>query len=384
MTTPRSGRIGSSAGTATPLMSSSKPKKRCPAFGSTLGRSRRSDRRRPCRSSTRFVDASSARASTRCIRSPCSRTSPARNLTQGSQPHKGLARAARRLDTSAVKPLASRPRETREDSSASRRRTPSCRASRSSWSGCSAARSACGTRWRPRATRRASTSSTLSPDDLLRHRPAARALVEELDGIVHEIEESGAHLKDVQLGLVDFPSERDGEIVYLCWQFGEPEIAFWHRVEDGFAGRQPLPGLDAAALPPVSAARPLRVSCWRSRCGSARSSSSRSASRRTSSGSSGRSPPGRPWARSSRRTTRSAWSRAGVALVGALALGRSAAAPGRWRIARARARDRSGGHGVGRRGRAAAGATCAAAGRGGRARPAERGVPPCAPSWQSG
>jgi hypothetical protein len=84
--------------------------------------------------------------------------------------------------------------------------------------------------------------SALTPDDLLRNRPAARALIEELDAIVHEIEESGAHLKDVQLGLVDFPAERDGEIVYLCWQFGEPEVAFWHRMEDGFSGRQPLPG----------------------------------------------------------------------------------------------------------------------------------------------
>jgi hypothetical protein len=84
--------------------------------------------------------------------------------------------------------------------------------------------------------------SALTPDDLLRTRPAARVLIEELDAIVHEVEESGAHLKDVQLGLVDFPAERDGEIVYLCWQFGEPEVAFWHRTEDGFAGRQPLPG----------------------------------------------------------------------------------------------------------------------------------------------
>ncbi|HJQ83756.1 MAG TPA: DUF2203 domain-containing protein [Candidatus Binatia bacterium] len=84
--------------------------------------------------------------------------------------------------------------------------------------------------------------AALSAEELVRRRPAARALVEELDAIVHEIEESGAHLKDVQLGLVDFPTERDGEIVYLCWQFGEPEVAFWHRLDDGFAGRQPLPG----------------------------------------------------------------------------------------------------------------------------------------------
>jgi len=84
--------------------------------------------------------------------------------------------------------------------------------------------------------------AALSPEELIRRRPAARALVEELDGLVQEIEESGAHLKDVQLGLVDFPAERDGEVVYLCWQFGEPEVGFWHRREDGFAGRQPLPG----------------------------------------------------------------------------------------------------------------------------------------------
>jgi hypothetical protein len=84
--------------------------------------------------------------------------------------------------------------------------------------------------------------AALTPDDLLRTRPAARVLIEELDAIVQEIEESGAHLKDVQLGLVDFPAERDGEVVYLCWQFGEPEVAFWHRTEEGFAGRQPVPG----------------------------------------------------------------------------------------------------------------------------------------------
>ena len=82
----------------------------------------------------------------------------------------------------------------------------------------------------------------LTAEELVRRRPAARALIEELDGIVREIEASGAHLKDVKLGLVDFPTERDGEIIYLCWQSGEPEVAFWHRTEEGFAGRQPLPG----------------------------------------------------------------------------------------------------------------------------------------------
>jgi hypothetical protein len=84
--------------------------------------------------------------------------------------------------------------------------------------------------------------ATIAPATLMRERPAARLLVEELDGVVREIEASGAHLKDVRLGLVDFPTLQDGEVVYLCWQFGEPEVAFWHRIEDGFAGRRPLPG----------------------------------------------------------------------------------------------------------------------------------------------
>ena len=82
----------------------------------------------------------------------------------------------------------------------------------------------------------------LTTEELVRQRPVARALVEEIDAVVGEIEESGAHLKDVRLGLVDFPAERDGEVICLCWQFGEPEVAFWHRPEDGYAGRQLLPG----------------------------------------------------------------------------------------------------------------------------------------------
>src|SRR5262249_11759589 len=79
--------------------------------------------------------------------------------------------------------------------------------------------------------------ATLSSEQLVRHRPAARALVEELEAVVREIERGGAQLNDVALGLVDFPSELDGEVVLLCWQYGEPEGGFWHREGEGFAGR---------------------------------------------------------------------------------------------------------------------------------------------------
>ncbi len=50
----------------------------------------------------------------------------------------------------------------------------------------------------------------------------------------------GVVVRDPGLGLLDFPAERDGETIYLCWQHPEPAVAFWHPVHDGFAGRRPL------------------------------------------------------------------------------------------------------------------------------------------------
>jgi hypothetical protein len=59
--------------------------------------------------------------------------------------------------------------------------------------------------------------------------------------LVDEINEHGAEVKDIETGLIDFPALRNGETVLLCWQLGEDEIGYWHRVDDGFAGRRPLP-----------------------------------------------------------------------------------------------------------------------------------------------
>ncbi|MGD0712724.1 MAG: DUF2203 domain-containing protein [Gaiellaceae bacterium] len=63
----------------------------------------------------------------------------------------------------------------------------------------------------------------------------------ELARLVDEIAEHGAEVKDLDEGLIDFPALRRGETVLLCWKLGEDEIRYWHRVEDGFAGRRPLP-----------------------------------------------------------------------------------------------------------------------------------------------
>ncbi len=54
------------------------------------------------------------------------------------------------------------------------------------------------------------------------------------------IEKLGCLVKDLEIGLVDFPARRDNETVYLCWKLGEERIGYWHRVEEGFAGRKPL------------------------------------------------------------------------------------------------------------------------------------------------
>ena len=62
-----------------------------------------------------------------------------------------------------------------------------------------------------------------------------------LAGRVGQLEEMGVQLKDYERGLVDFPSLREGRLVLLCWQWGEgDQIEWWHDLEAGFAGRQPL------------------------------------------------------------------------------------------------------------------------------------------------
>ena len=55
-----------------------------------------------------------------------------------------------------------------------------------------------------------------------------------------ELDQRGVELKDPATGLIDFRSRRQGRVVYLCWRLGEPRIDWWHELEAGFAGRQPL------------------------------------------------------------------------------------------------------------------------------------------------
>ena len=68
--------------------------------------------------------------------------------------------------------------------------------------------------------------------------------VSHLMSLIYQIKDMGVLLKDADKGLCDFPYLKHGRVVYLCWQLGEDSIQFWHDIETGFAGREPLDETD--------------------------------------------------------------------------------------------------------------------------------------------
>ncbi len=62
----------------------------------------------------------------------------------------------------------------------------------------------------------------------------------DMRGALADLQEQQIVLRDLDRGLVDFPAVREGREVYLCWVDGEPELAYWHEVDAGYAGRQRL------------------------------------------------------------------------------------------------------------------------------------------------
>ena len=69
---------------------------------------------------------------------------------------------------------------------------------------------------------------------------ALRQAEDEMVGAIRALEEMGVQLKDPRMGLVDFLSYRDGELVELCWKLGEERVGHWHHIGEGYAGRKPL------------------------------------------------------------------------------------------------------------------------------------------------
>lgn len=82
--------------------------------------------------------------------------------------------------------------------------------------------------------------SLVNREQLIQVRARRDALAARLKELIEAIQEFGCLVKDLDTGLLDFPTLFRGEEVYLCWKLGEPGIRFWHRVQDGFQGRQPI------------------------------------------------------------------------------------------------------------------------------------------------
>jgi hypothetical protein len=83
----------------------------------------------------------------------------------------------------------------------------------------------------------------LDPGRVDEAQAAAEGVAGEIGVLVAELEEAGVQVKDLDRGLVDFPARHpeSGDLVLLCWHLGEERVAHWHGLEDGFAGRKPLP-----------------------------------------------------------------------------------------------------------------------------------------------
>lgn len=77
-------------------------------------------------------------------------------------------------------------------------------------------------------------------DKLAQTRLERNQFAGQLKESVSKIIETGCLIKDLEVGLVDFPALLRGEEIYLCWKLGERHIEFWHGIEEGFAGRKPI------------------------------------------------------------------------------------------------------------------------------------------------
>jgi hypothetical protein len=76
-------------------------------------------------------------------------------------------------------------------------------------------------------------------------------LAEAIDAAIEQIHSTGCVVKDIEVGLLDFPARMNGEDVYLCWKLGEDRIRFYHRQDEGFSGRKPIDPRDADYSNPI-------------------------------------------------------------------------------------------------------------------------------------
>jgi len=77
-------------------------------------------------------------------------------------------------------------------------------------------------------------------NQVMKQKERRDAISSRLKEAVENINEIGCVIKDLDVGLIDFPTMFRGQEVYLCWKLGEPAIQFWHGVEEGFRGRKKI------------------------------------------------------------------------------------------------------------------------------------------------
>ena len=85
-----------------------------------------------------------------------------------------------------------------------------------------------------------SGGAEINPAAVLERRRKKDEAMEHLRQAVEALQQIGCLIKDLDIGLVDFPAALNDREVYLCWKLGEPRIDYWHHVDDGFASRQPI------------------------------------------------------------------------------------------------------------------------------------------------
>ena len=90
-------------------------------------------------------------------------------------------------------------------------------------------------------TRIAGNGGDMVPSDLHEAADTIQREAAAISDCAERINAAGAEVKSLEEGLLDFPARRGDEIVLLCWKLGEDEIHYWHRVDEGFGGRRPLP-----------------------------------------------------------------------------------------------------------------------------------------------
>lgn len=75
---------------------------------------------------------------------------------------------------------------------------------------------------------------------LARRKAERESAIQQIKDAVAEIDATGVQVKDLDVGLLDFPCKVEDEILLLCWKLGEPKIGFYHSTTEGFAGRKPI------------------------------------------------------------------------------------------------------------------------------------------------